>query len=196
MSRMYEALSATERKVVKTKIPYAIIKRELPSGDLPIEWNVAHSDPMVSSEPVDQRPARAEFAAEVEAAPKSPHNLRTYLTLGFAAVALVALGVGHALRAGHSGRGSGPQPYGAAFEGTIRPASEIRITAESLGTISKIYVKVGDTVRKGQPLLRMDDREARLALEHAALSRDAAENSLKKFRAPLADMNALSLIHI
>ena len=86
--------------------------------------------------------------------------------------------------------GNSPQPYGAAFEGTIRPASEVRITAESLGTVSKIYVKVGDTVRKGQPLLRMDDREARLALEHAALSRDAAANSLKKFRAPLAEMNA------
>jgi len=181
---MYEALSATERKVVKTKIPYAIIKRELPSSDLPLEWNVAHSAPMVSSEQVDLRPATS------EAAPKTPHNVRTYLTFGFAAVALVALGVGHALRAGHSGLGSGAQPYGAAFEGTIRPASEIRITAESLGTVSKIYVKVGDTVRKGQPLLRMDDREARLALEHAALSRDAAENSLKKFRAPLADMNA------
>ena len=184
MSRMYEALSATERKVVKTKIPYAIIKRELPSGDLPSEWNVAHLGPIVSSEQVDHRPATT------EAAPKPAHHIRTYLTLGFAAVALVALGVGHALRAGHSGLGSGAQPYGAAFEGTIRPASEIRITAESLGTVSKIYVKVGDTVRKGQPLLRMDDREARLALEHAALSRDAAENSLKKFRAPLADMNA------
>jgi multidrug resistance efflux pump len=184
VSRMYEALSATGRKVVKSKIPYEIIKWEPPSGDLPSGLNVAHSGTMVSREQVDYRPVTA------EAAPKSPHNIRTYLTLGFAAVALVALGVGHALRAGRSGSGSGAQPYGAAFEGTIQPASEIRITAESLGTVSKIYVKVGDAVRKGQPLLRMDDREARLALEHAALSRNAAENSLKKYRAPLADMNA------
>ena len=69
MSRMYEALSATEREVVKTKIPYAIIKRELPSGDLPIEWNVAHPNPVVSSEPVDQLPAKGKLEGEGEAEP-------------------------------------------------------------------------------------------------------------------------------
>jgi membrane fusion protein, heavy metal efflux system len=184
VSRMYEALSAAETKVVKSKIPYEIIEREPIAGDPPNGLNVPYPDTMVSTERADHRPSIT------EAADKSPHSVRTYLTLGFAALALVVLGVGHALRAGHSGLGGSAQPYGASFEGTIRPASEIRITAESLGTVSKIYVKVGDTVQKGQPLLRMDDREARLALEHAALSRNAAENSLKKFRAPLADMNA------
>ena len=184
MSRMYEALSAAETKVVKLKIPYEIIAREPIADDPPNGLNVPYPDTMVFTEQADHRPSIT------EAADKSPHSVRTYLTLGFAALALVVLGVGHALRAGHSGLGGSAQPYGASFEGTIRPASEIRITAESLGTVSKIYVKVGDTVQKGQPLLRMDDREARLALEHAALSRNAAENSLKKYRAPLADMNA------
>ena len=34
-------------------------------------------------------------------------------------------------------------PTELAFEGTIRPASEIRITAESLGTVSEIFRKGG-----------------------------------------------------
>ena len=33
MSRMYEALSAAETKVVKTKIPYEIIQREPIAAD-------------------------------------------------------------------------------------------------------------------------------------------------------------------
>jgi multidrug resistance efflux pump len=184
LSRMYEALSAAETKVVKTKIPYEIIERAPITVDSPSELDAARPVTMVSREQEDLQ------TSVTTRGDRSPHNIRTYLMLGFGALALVVLGVGHALRAGHSGLGSGSQPYGASFEGTIKPASEIRITAESLGTVSKIYVKVGDTVQKGQPLLRMDDREARLALEHAALLRDAAENGLKKFREPLADMNA------
>ena len=184
MSRMFEALSAAETKVVKTKIPYEIIQAEPIAVDSPSDLDAPRPVTMVSREQGELRPSIAEKSD------RSPHSVRTYLMLGFAALALVVLGVGHALRTGHSGLGSGAQPYGASFEGTIQPASEIRITAESLGTVSKIYVKVGDTVQKGQPLLRMDDREARLAMEHAALARNAAENSLKKFRAPLADINA------
>lgn len=180
MSRMYEALSAAGRKVEKTRIPYEIVEWAPPAGDPSSGLNIALSRTIISSEQGDSTGAVG----------KPSHSIRKYLMLGFAALALVILGVGHELRAVHSGLGSNPQPYGAAFEGTIRPASEIRITAESLGTVSKIFVKVGGTVQKGQPLLRMDDREARLALEHAALARNAAENSLKKFRAPLADVNA------
>jgi multidrug resistance efflux pump len=181
---MYEALSATERKVVKTRIPYKIIEGEPIASNPSSGLNIAHSGTIISNELQDHRPSTTGTVG------KSPHGIRKYLLVGFAALAVAALGVGHALRAAHSGFGNGTQPYGAAFEGTIRPASEIRITAESLDTVSKIYVKVGDTVQKGQPLLRMDDRAARLALEHAALARNAAENSLNKFRAPLADVNA------
>ena len=60
--------------------------------------------------------------------------------------------------------------YGVAFEGTVHPASEFGITADLGGTVSGISVKVGDTVQKGQALLRMDGREAELALQQAVWS--------------------------
>jgi HlyD family secretion protein len=77
-----------------------------------------------------------------------------------------------------------------AFEGTVRPSSEIRITAGSNGTVSDISVKVGDSVQKGQPLLDMDDREAQLTVKQASVELDAAETKLDKFRAQLADADA------
>jgi multidrug resistance efflux pump len=119
-----------------------------------------------------------------------PHSARKYLILAFALLALAFLGTGYALRAGPGGLDSNRQAYGVAFEGTIRPSSEIRITAEAMGTVSKILVKVGDAVQKGQPLIHMDDREARLELKRATMELDAAQESFDNFRAPLADINA------
>ena len=80
--------------------------------------------------------------------------------------------------------------YGVAFEGTVHPASEFSITADLGGTVSGITVKVGDTVQKGQPLLRMDGREAELTLQQASVELQAAESNLERFRAQLAEANA------
>lgn len=184
MSRMYEALSSSDGQAVqtRTKVPYESIEEQSPEGRPLSSLKTAALGPINSSGLEGYR----SFAPG--AVIKSPHAVRKFLILGFGALAIVLVGAGHALRENRGGLGS--TLYGAAFEGTIRPAKEIRITAESLGTVSEIYAKVGDTVKKGQPLLRIDDREARIALENAALARDAAENSLNKFRAPLADVNA------
>jgi multidrug resistance efflux pump len=181
---MYEALSITARKVVKARIPYEVVEPEPPAGDSVDGLNMIPSSTIISSE--QQIPRHFTTGATGN----SSHSLRNYLLLGFGGLALVLVAAGHVLRVGNSTFANGPQPYGVGFEGTIRPASEIRITSESLGTVSKIYIKVGDTVEKGQPLLRMDDREARLALKQAALALGAAQTNLSKFREPLADANA------
>jgi multidrug resistance efflux pump len=185
VSRMYEALSSSDREALqsKTRVPFEGIEEE-PLGSGPLSALKSSALGPINSSGLESYQAFAPGAVN-----KSPHAVRKFLMLGFGALALVLVGAGHALRESHGGIGS-ELLYGAAFEGTIRPAKEIRITAESLGTISEIYAKVGDAVKKGQPLLRIDDREARIALENATLARNAAENSLRNFRAPLADVNA------
>jgi HlyD family secretion protein len=104
--------------------------------------------------------------------------------------AMVLLATNHEFRARASVFANSPSIYGVAFEGTMRPASEIRITAESNGTVSDISVKVGDVVQAGQTLLTMDDREARLAVKQASVELEAATTKLDKFRAQLADADA------
>ena len=121
----------------------------------------------------------------------SHRKIRSYLILAFCAVALVLLGTDYAFRANATKAfGSSWQVYGVAFEGTIHPAVEIRIASELAGTVSGISVKVGDTVQTGQPLLRLDDREAEMALKQAAIELMAAEANLNKFSAQLAELNA------
>jgi multidrug resistance efflux pump len=71
---------------------------------------------------------------------------------------------------------------GVAFIGTCKPSSEIRIAAETLGTVSEIAVRPGDTVEVGQLLLKMDDREARAALGQASLEREIALQNLSPTR--------------
>jgi HlyD family secretion protein len=133
-----------------------------------------------------------DFAGRLPGEVKLSHRkIRSYLILAFCAVALVLLGTDYAFRANASKAfGSSWQIYGVAFEGTIHPAVEIRIASELAGTVSGISVKVGDTVRAGQPLLRLDDREAEMALKQASIELMAAEANLNKFSAELAELNA------
>jgi len=120
----------------------------------------------------------------------SHRKIRNYLILVFCAMGLVLLGTDYAFRVNGGGFPGGSQLYGVAFEGTLHPAVEIRITSELTGTVSAILVKVGEPVKKGQPLLRLDDREAELALKQASVELRAAEANLDKFSVRLAEANA------
>jgi len=120
----------------------------------------------------------------------SHKKFRYYLILTFFAVALVLVGTNHALHA-HGNAFAISQPIdGVAFEGTVRPANEIRITSEITGTVSNISVKVGDSVQKGREVLRLDDREAELGAKQAAVELEAAKAKLDNSRLQLADANA------
>lgn len=79
------------------------------------------------------------------------------------------------------------QVAGVSFIGTCEPSAEIRISAESLGTVSEIDVQPGDRVERGQILLRMDDREARAQLNQAALEREIAQQNLSPSRIRYAE---------
>jgi HlyD family secretion protein len=120
----------------------------------------------------------------------SHKEIRNYLILAFFATGLVLLGTNHAFHPHANAFANSRSVYGVTFEGTVHPASEIRITADSTGTVSNISVKVGDTVQKGQPLLCLDDREAQLAVKQAGVELEAARTKLDKFRLQLADADA------
>jgi multidrug resistance efflux pump len=76
---------------------------------------------------------------------------------------------------------------GVAFIGTCEPSGEIRISSESLGTVSEILVQPGDTVEQGQLILKMDDSEARAALGQATLERSIALQNLAPSRLRFAE---------
>jgi HlyD family secretion protein len=120
----------------------------------------------------------------------SHKKIRNYLILAFFVTGLVLLGTKHAFHPLRSAFADSQSIYGVAFEGTVRPASEIRITAGSNGTVSNISVKVGETVQSGQQLLGTDDREAQFTVKQASVELEAVETKLDKFRTQLADAEA------
>jgi len=162
VSEIFEALTIAQDRAVEK-----LVERQVESKE-PIE------------EPIEVLPKRVVF---------SHRKLRNGLILAFFAVGLALLATNYAFNAGGVLVKSQPI-YGVAFEGTVQPASEFSITADLGGTVAGITVKVGDTVQKGQPLLRMDGREAELALQQADVELQAAQSNLEQFRAQLAEANA------
>ncbi len=62
--------------------------------------------------------------------------------------------------------------------GSLIPEEEVTVTSEISGTIEAIFVDLGDKVKKGDVLLRLDQREHRINLEKA-------EAALRQVRARL-----------
>lgn len=183
MSRIYDALTIAEDEVVE-RFATAPGTREEP---------FAASNSRRVSFPLEISP----LWKETEAAPQLPgkievsrNKVRSLLLLAFLTVGGVLVGTNYALRPNTATFVSNKDPYGVSFEGKLRPASEIRITSASFGTVTDIYVKVGQTVRSGQQLVRLDDMETRMALQQASAEREMAQQNLNHFRSRLAEANA------
>lgn len=67
--------------------------------------------------------------------------------------------------------------------GTLLPFEEVVLTNEQPGTVEAVLVDLGDRVEAGQLLLRLDAREAHLALLQAEANLLAAERALGRARA-------------
>lgn len=81
--------------------------------------------------------------------------------------------------------------------GTIRPRTETRIEAQVTGKVRKVLVRAGDFVRRGEPLIELDDREgkSRLAqagdgLRSAKAMREEARQAVKEAQAALTNADA------
>jgi HlyD family secretion protein len=66
--------------------------------------------------------------------------------------------------------------------GTLSPEEEVTLGTETFSTVSKIFVDLGDSVKAGQVVIKMDDRGARLVVEQATANLRAAQESLGRVR--------------
>lgn len=71
--------------------------------------------------------------------------------------------------------------------GTLRGWEEVTVSNEMPGTVEKILVDLGDKVTKGQLLIRLDQREAKLALAQAEANLAAAQKALTQAQAEWRD---------
>jgi len=62
--------------------------------------------------------------------------------------------------------------------GNIQPEAEIRLGFQQLGTVAVVNVKVGDVVKKGDPLAKIDTTDLELGLAQAQSSLAQANTSL------------------
>ncbi|MCA9310670.1 MAG: HlyD family efflux transporter periplasmic adaptor subunit [Phycisphaerales bacterium] len=71
-----------------------------------------------------------------------------------------------------SGLGNGMRSTG--VEAVTRPSLTLELAFALPGVVAEAMVKPGETVAAGQPLLRLDDREARANLEQARMRADSS----------------------
>lgn len=73
--------------------------------------------------------------------------------------------------------GTGSAGAVADFDAVLEPLRQATLTAQVGGNVLALRVKAGDTVRRGQPLLRIDDRDSRagVARSDAAVTQAEAE---------------------
>jgi len=183
VSRIYDALTMAEDQVLEK------FGTGSPRSGEPTD---SSSDPQRVTLPTDgaffwRAKEQAELPGKVGL---SPRKMRNILLLAFLSLGGILLGTNYALRPTVGSLVSSTDVYGVAFEGTLHPANEIRVTSQSLGTVAEIYVKVGDPVRVGQQIMRMDNRDAQMVMQQAAAEREAARQNLASYRARLAEANA------
>lgn len=79
----------------------------------------------------------------------------------------------------------------ARVSGAIRSNSEATLSAKFTGQIVKLDVRVGDRVKRGQPLVYLDSTNARISLETAKAAERVAVANLESSRTELDRMKAL-----
>ena len=66
--------------------------------------------------------------------------------------------------------------------GTIKSETEVKITAQRIGKITKLYVEEGSIVKPGSMIAELDPEEAHLSLQAARASLEKAQSRLKELR--------------
>ena len=64
--------------------------------------------------------------------------------------------------------------------GTISAVRDVVVSSETVGRVTRVLVKVGDFVRQGQTLVRVDDELKSIAVDQAEVQVLAAETSFRK----------------
>jgi len=77
------------------------------------------------------------------------------------------------------------------FDAVLQPVRQATVTAQVGGTVVALRVKAGDTVKRGQPLVRLDDREVRANTARSDAAVVQAEAELRNARQVLERNRAL-----
>ena len=87
------------------------------------------------------------------------------------------------------------QPPSSRFQHTVAAVGLVEASTENIavgshlpGVVEKVYVTVGDSVRAGSPLFKIDDRNLRAQLEQAETAEQAAESRVRVAAAALDDL--------
>ena len=80
--------------------------------------------------------------------------------------------------------------------GQIKPAVQVKVSAQVAGKIIRIYVKEGDQVKKGQLLVELDPQKYKASVERAQSSLLAAKANEKKAKSDLDRTKELYQKHL
>lgn len=77
------------------------------------------------------------------------------------------------------------------FSGTVKAGDEIELSFRTSGIITKLNVKVGQKVKKGDLIARLDNVQANLAYEQAKSAVNAAQSAMNTSKSNLARVKSL-----
>ena len=66
--------------------------------------------------------------------------------------------------------------------GTLLAQEEVTLSNEWATTIARVFVDLGDRVKRGQVLVKLDEREPRLEVERSTAALQAAREALQRAR--------------
>ncbi len=126
-------------------------------------------------------------AGSAASAPKKRHRARTITIVAAAVVVLVAAGIAtYQLTRPHTGSPApaftrtvaatkGTQTQQVSLTGTLAPQKRADLNFDVSGTVTAVYVKVGDQVKKGDKLATIDDSDLQDALDLAEANLTSAD---------------------
>lgn len=74
--------------------------------------------------------------------------------------------------------------------GALKPKEQVDITSKITGRVEKIYIHVGDFVKRGQPIADLEDSELQQQVRRATAAQKVVEATLAQRRAELANARA------
>ncbi|MBW7890334.1 MAG: efflux RND transporter periplasmic adaptor subunit [Chitinophagaceae bacterium] len=81
------------------------------------------------------------------------------------------------------------------FTGTFEPEKEVKISAETQGKIKSFLVDIGSYVKKGQPLVKIDDALLQLQLQSISVQIEGLEADVKRYSV-LAEADAIQGVQL
>lgn len=74
------------------------------------------------------------------------------------------------------------------FSGVVEPQDTIKINKDASRALGEVYVKVGDSVKKGDKLFSYDARDAELRLQQAQLELDGYKNNIASYSSQINEL--------